>query len=85
MQGVSNKVSKVANTKPPAMALDNCVHHWVEGAPSPKFKPIKSTFTPNTMGIKPSTVVMAVNKTGRRRKQPVSSAASFASMPSLRN
>lgn len=31
--GVTINVSTVAITNPPAMADDNSVHHWVEGAP----------------------------------------------------
>jgi len=27
MQGVKNKVNNVAKVKPPAIVLDNCVHH----------------------------------------------------------
>ncbi len=36
MHGVSSSVSPVAKVRPPAMALESWVHHWVEGAPTPR-------------------------------------------------
>ncbi|BBM05704.1 hypothetical protein HAALTHF_28910n [Vreelandella aquamarina] len=65
----------MANVNPPAMALDICVHHWADGALKPNAGANKLTLTPNTIGINPSTVVIAVSSTGRRRKQPASKAA----------
>src|SRR5690554_345136 len=74
--GVNNSVRMVANARPPAIALESCAHHWVDGAPSPREGVSRSTFTLSTIGISPSTVVTAVSNTGRKRRQLVSSAAS---------
>src|SRR5690554_1834954 len=76
MAGVSSRVRKVAKARPPAMALDSWVHHWVDGAPNPSEGDKRSTLIPSTMGISPNMVVIAVSNTGRKRRQPVSSAAS---------
>ena len=32
--GVNSNVRKVAKARPPAIALDSCVHHWVDGRPA---------------------------------------------------
>ena len=85
MHGVTSNVSPVAKARPPAIALDNCVHHWVDGAPHPIIGLNRSIFMLSTIGIKPSMVVIAVSKTGRNLKQPVSSAASKAVLPACLN
>jgi len=84
-QGVKNRVNRVVNAKPPAMALANCVHHCVEGAPKDISLEKKLMFMDSTIGIKPSMVVRAVRNTGRARTEPVSMAASNADEPALRN
>src|SRR5690554_4217005 len=52
MQGVTSSVRPVAKARPPAMALESCVHHWVEGAPSPRPGPSRSMLIPSTIGMK---------------------------------
>src|SRR5690606_22575276 len=76
MHGVTKRVSRVAKVCTPAVALNNCVHLCVEGASKPRLGSSRFTLTPRTIGINPRIVVTAVSKTGRRRKQPVSKAAS---------
>ena len=60
MQGVSSSVRAEANVSPPAIALESCVHHCVDGAPKPRLGSSRLMLTLNTIGNNPSTVVPAV-------------------------
>ena len=61
------------------MAVDSCVHHWVEGAPTVTARVKKSILVENTMGIRPKMVVTVVSSTGRMRWMPVRRMASAGS------
>ena len=65
MHGVKIKVNIVANIKPPAMTLESCVHHCVDGAPKVTSCLIRSILTAKTIGNNPRIVVIDVNNTGR--------------------
>ena len=69
-------VRRVAKASPKAIAVDNCCHHCVDGAPIAISRVTKSILTRVTIGSTPNIVVAVVSRTGRKRCAPVRMIAS---------
>ena len=80
------RVSSVASESPKITATAIGAHHVLDSAPATNFQGQEwiSTLQPTAMGTKPSTVVMAVSKTGRSRRRPAVTIASSGAMPAWR-
>ncbi len=62
--GVTTRVRMVAKPSPNTIAVDNCDHHCMAGAPMEISRMIKSMLTPSTIGNRPRIVVTEVSNTG---------------------
>ena len=71
----------VAKTRPKLTARAMGPHISMEGAPVSTDSVRKSTLIPRAMGSSPSTVVMAVSITGRKRTTPARCSASRRPRP----
>ena len=65
--GVTTRVSTVEKLRPKTTAVASCTHHYVDGAPTESSREKKSIFICKTIGMRPTTVVTVVNRTGRKR------------------
>ena len=81
--GTMTSVRAVDTTSPKHTATAIGPQNWALSPPTIRSMPRKSTLTPVAMGIRPSTVVMAVRMTGRKRTSPAWTRDSRASTPLL--